>query len=126
MVGNLTTVTGAPARTPASPVAQSNVAGASSASEGAVSGKIVSAAGGELPPPEPKQADVERAVQQLNEIMRANNRTLSFRVDELSGRTVITVLDAATKEVVRQIPPPELLAVMHRLQQASGLVDSFT
>jgi uncharacterized FlaG/YvyC family protein len=41
----------------------------------------------------------------------------------LSGRTVITVLDARTKEVVRQIPSPEWLEVVRRLEQAGSLID---
>ena len=66
---------------------------------------------------------IERAVQHLNELMSDTQRSLRFQVDELSGRTVITVLDAETKEIVRQIPSPEWLAVVHRLEQAGSLID---
>jgi flagellar protein FlaG len=67
--------------------------------------------------------DVQRAVQHLNELMSDSQRSLRFRVDELSGRTVITVLDSETKEVVRQIPSPEWLEVVRRLEQAGSLID---
>ena len=68
--------------------------------------------------------DVERAVQRLNELMNDSQRSLRFQVDEISGRTVITVLDAVTNEVVRQIPSPEWLEVVRRLEQVGALIDA--
>lgn len=63
--------------------------------------------------------------QQLREIARANSRDLEFTVDEETGRTVITVRNAATGEVVRQIPGEELLDLQRRLNVGYGtLVDS--
>jgi flagellar protein FlaG len=83
------------------------------------------AAGQKLPVAELAElaVDVERAVERLNELMSDSQRSLRFQVDELSGRTVITVLDAKTKEVVRQIPSPEWLEVVRRLEQAGSLID---
>jgi flagellar protein FlaG len=88
-------------------------------------GKTSPVTGGILPPREPpvSRADVERAVQRLTELMSETQRSLRFQVDELSGRTVITVLDATTHEVVRQIPAPELLAVMRHLERVGALLD---
>jgi len=60
----------------------------------------------------------------LNEIMSETQRSLRFQVDEASGRTVITVLDEITKEVVRQIPSPELLTVMRHLARIGALLDT--
>ncbi len=117
MVGNITTVTAAPARTPAPSVPKATVP-----AEGLPGGNDRSAIGQDLPPPAHVVAaeDVERAVRQLNEMMARSQRSLRFQFDELSGRTIITVLDEVTKEVVRQIPPPEFLAVMRRLEEQSG------
>jgi flagellar protein FlaG len=90
-----------------------------------VSGKDAHTAGKKMPLVELAEiaVDVERAVQRLNELMADSQRSLRFQVDELSGRTVITVLDARTKEVVRQIPSPEWLEVVRRLEQAGSLID---
>jgi flagellar protein FlaG len=92
---------------------------------GLPAGNIPPASGRDLPPPEPpvSAADVERAVQRLSELMNETQRSLRFQVDELSGRTVITVLDAETNEVVRQIPSPELLAVVRHLERVGALLD---
>ena len=81
------------------------------------SGKIqppVPAASGAAPP-----ADVRETVRQLNEIMVESQRALHFRVDESSGRTIITVVNPDTGEIVRQIPSSDRL-VMSRLLDAFG------
>ena len=122
MVGNSTPVTAAPARTPAPALTYAKPptgAGVPAA------GNDPQAAGQNLPVAELAElaVDVERAVQRLNEIMSESQRSLRFQVDEISGRTVITVLDSETKEVVRQIPSPEWLEVVRRLEQAGSLLD---
>ncbi|HVY64324.1 MAG TPA: flagellar protein FlaG [Gammaproteobacteria bacterium] len=69
-------------------------------------------------------AQIERAARRLNETLAATNRSLSFRIDKGSGRTVITVVDAATQEVVRQIPSEDMLALSHALERSGGLLDA--
>jgi flagellar protein FlaG len=62
--------------------------------------------------------------QKLREIAQSNSRDLEFTVDEETDRTVITVRNAATGEVVRQIPGEELLDLQRRLNVGYGtLVD---
>lgn len=63
-------------------------------------------------------------VQNLNQFMTANRRDLVFRVDEGSGRLVITVMNPETGEVVRQIPPEELLSVAKTMREAGFLIDT--
>jgi flagellar protein FlaG len=87
------------------------------------SGKSSSPTGGDLPPPV-SAADIDRAVQRLSELMSKTQRDLRFQVDEISGRTVITVLDATTKEIVRQIPAPQVLAVARHLEHVGALLDT--
>lgn len=122
MAGNSNPVTAAPAR---APVLAATYTKAATGSSVPVAGNDPHAAGQQLPVAELAKIaiDVERAVQRLNELMSDSQRSLRFQVDELSGRTVITVLDAQTKEVVRQIPSPEWLEVVRRLEQAGSLID---
>lgn len=47
---------------------------------------------------------------------------LQFSVNEASGRTVVTVTDAQTGEVIREIPPPEQLNLAARLDEMIGLL----
>src|SRR5688572_15959174 len=122
-MGNANAVTAAPARTPAPTVQKPALPTSPS---GPPAGKTSPVTGGDLPPPEPpvSRAELERAVQRLTELMSETQRSLRFQIDELSGRTVITVLDETTHEVVRQIPSPELLAVMRHLERVGMLLDT--
>jgi flagellar protein FlaG len=85
----------------------------------------VAASGGNLPAaPSVPVVDVREAVERLNELLGNKQRNLRFQVDEGSGRTVITVINAATKEVVRQIPSAELLAIARKLEALGSLIDA--
>ena len=118
MVGNVTAVTAAPART-------SVPSGRTSAAPVLSAGKATSHSGDSLPAaPAVAAQDLERALRKLNETMAAAQRNLSFRIDKGSGRTVITVVDAATKEVIRQIPSEEVLAVSRALESSGALLDA--
>ncbi|MDP5290696.1 flagellar protein FlaG [Oceanimonas sp. CHS3-5] len=68
---------------------------------------------------------LEEMAEQVESFVSTFNRGLQFRVDEDSGRHVVTVLDSDTGDVVRQIPSEELLDVITRLNEASrGLIDT--
>ena len=67
------------------------------------------------------QEQVEQAVEDINDYLQSVGRDLSFAVDEDSGRTIITVIDSETQEVVRQIPPEELLNLALNLQDLGGV-----
>ncbi len=64
---------------------------------------------------------LNEAVRGLNEHVQIINRELHFSIDKDSGRTLIKVIDLATKEVIRQIPSKEALAVARMLQEGAGL-----
>jgi flagellar protein FlaG len=69
------------------------------------------------------QKDLKELVGELSDLVQAVRRELQFTVDEDSGRTVITVLDSVTGEVVRQIPPEEVLTLVGRFkEQQAGLL----
>ena len=85
----------------------------------------VSAAAAGVPPASGAQ-DLDRTVQQLNELAQTVRREIRFTIDDSTGRTVINVLDAETEELVRQIPSEEVLTVAARLKDEadSVLVDA--
>jgi flagellar protein FlaG len=82
--------------------------------------------GQELPVAMPAQPalDLESVVRRLNDSLAERQRNLSFHIDESSGRTVITVLDGNTQQVVRQIPAEEVLAFARAVEEAGVLVDA--
>lgn len=73
---------------------------------------------------EPSSDEVSQAVEDISQYFQSIERDLFFEVDEDSGRTIITVVDAETEEVVRQIPPKELLNIAKRLDDIKGVLFS--
>ena len=70
----------------------------------------------------------QKLVEQMNEFISSINTGLSFRVDEESGREVVTIYEAQTGDIIRQIPDEEMLEVLRRLRvqtarYSSGLVN---
>ena len=65
-----------------------------------------------------EELDMAETVNRLNDLIQAVRRELRFSVDDASGDTIITVIDSETQEVVRQIPPEEVLTLVTHLQQA--------
>lgn len=64
---------------------------------------------------EPTVVEVKQAARQLETFMQSMNRYLEFKVDQDSGRTIVTVKDKTTGEVVRQIPSEEVLRLAQNL-----------
>jgi flagellar protein FlaG len=65
--------------------------------------------GKELPQNVKAIADVSKeqvkdAVSKLNDYVQSTERTLDFKMDEDSGKTVIKVYDTLSAELIRQIP----------------------
>ena len=61
---------------------------------------------------------VRNAAKELNEFTKKIQTNLKFSVDEGSGRSVITVTDTQTGNVIRQIPAKEALAVANIIRDA--------
>jgi len=62
--------------------------------------------------------DAEALAKELAEV----SSSVRFEVDHRSGDVVINVLDPQTEEVVRQIPPKELLEIRRRLDAYLGML----
>lgn len=56
--------------------------------------------------------DLSEAVAEVQAFVQGMQRQLQFRIDEEAGsRTVVTILDSRTLEIIRQVPPEEILAL---------------
>ena len=60
------------------------------------------------------------AVKDLNGFAEKIQTNLNFSVDEGSGRSVITVTDKQTGDVIRQIPAKEVLAVANLIRESTA------
>ena len=54
--------------------------------------------------------------------IEVSNSRIEFKTDRESGRTSIVVIDKETKQVIREIPPENILKVSQRLRHAMGLI----
>jgi flagellar protein FlaG len=71
---------------------------------------------------EEMRENLREAIKRLNEMMREGSRDLNFSMDEATDRVVITVKNASTGEVVRQIPDATLLKVAHNIENLKGVL----
>jgi flagellar protein FlaG len=67
---------------------------------------------------------IESVTRQIDSFLRSINRSLLFRLDESSGRMVVSICDAETGEVIRQVPGDEALRIAQNIEnRLSGMLD---
>jgi len=62
--------------------------------------------------------ELENVVSQLQDYVQSIQRDMQFQIDDATGRIVVQVIDSNSKEVVRQIPSEEMLAIARHLADA--------
>ena len=111
-----------PSRMPQAPAALANSQAAkaveASRVQTAETAKAIAAA---IPDPLETRRELQEATEQLNQQMRRNSRDLSFSVDDVANKVVVTVKNREG-EVVRQIPNEAALRVAHNLDNMKGLL----
>ena len=60
---------------------------------------------------------LDEAVKKVSDFLSAQNRDLLFNIDEQTQRTVVTVKESSSGEVIRQIPSEEVLKLANRIQE---------
>ena len=69
--------------------------------------------------------DISGVVSAVNDLVSQVFATkITFDVDEATGEPVVRVLNKETGEIIRQLPPEELLALVAKMKQLSGLIFS--
>ena len=87
-------------------------------------------AASEPAPVEPSQAvsaaesaeSVRQAVEQVNDVLRRSAVGVEFSLDQGSGRVIARVVDSETKEILRQIPSEQMLAISRAIDDLRGLL----
>lgn len=72
--------------------------------------------------PAPSIEEVKQSVEKINKTIQTMNSNLQFSVDEDTKKNVVKVVDMQTKDVIRQIPSPEVLAIAKALDKLQGLL----
>lgn len=85
----------------------------------AARGTALPAGGKNLPPATPPTVEaVRKAAEDIDRFLRDAGHELSFAVDDDTGRTVISVRDPTTGELIRQVPSEEALRIARNLDRA--------
>lgn len=71
---------------------------------------------------EASRQQVEEAVKAVNEFIKPLNNSLQFNIDDDTGKTVVKVVDMATKEIIRQFPSEEMLSIAKAVDKMQGLL----
>jgi len=63
------------------------------------------------------QENVKAAIAEMSKYTQSIQRDIQFDIDDTSGRTVVSVLDRETQEVIRQIPDETFLKLARKLKE---------
>jgi len=66
--------------------------------------------------------EVAGAVSVIREFVQSVKRNLDFRLDDSSGRVVVSVTDSESGDVVRQIPSEDALKLAESLEEVRSLL----
>ncbi|MBN2401758.1 MAG: flagellar protein FlaG, partial [Spirochaetes bacterium] len=58
----------------------------------------------------------------LNSAAKSVNQRVSFSFNEKTDRVIIKFIDGDTNEVLREIPPKEMIRLLERMHELIGMV----
>lgn len=83
--------------------------------------KVSAAVPEPAPQQQPEPAQVQKAMESLKQLVEAKApNSLAFSIDESTGKTIVRITDAATGEMIRQIPSEEMLKIARSLDKMQG------
>jgi flagellar protein FlaG len=94
----------------------SDVAGAVAAAAASVQVKLDGKPGQE------NKQQISSAVSEINNFFQMAQRSLSFSLDESSGKMVMQIIDTETQEMIRQIPSEDVLKLAKHLDELTGVL----
>lgn len=65
---------------------------------------------------------LDNAVDAINKFLKPVASSLEFSIDQNSGRSIVQVIDTDTKDVLRQFPSKEALAISQELDRYQGML----
>jgi flagellar protein FlaG len=70
--------------------------------------------------------DINKALEVVSSFMNNSNKQVSFSNDNSSGKTVITITDKKTNEVINQFPNEKIILMAERIQDLHREAESIT
>ena len=85
---------------------------------GVGAGEKSAGAGGREPSGEERKA----AVEMLNQIVKSNNESLQFSIDDDTDIRLVKLIDISTKETIRQFPSEEIVDIARAMKKLQGMM----
>lgn len=77
------------------------------------------------PAPPIEVPKIESVTKQIDSFLRSFGRSINFRVDPGSGQMIVSVIDANTGEIIRQVPGEDALKLAQSIEASmSAMVDT--
>ncbi|BDM63792.1 flagella locus protein FlaG [Shewanella sp. NFH-SH190041] len=71
---------------------------------------------------QPTPEKMQELASKMSDMMSMMRKGLAFRVDDTSGKSVVSVMDVESGELIRQIPSEEALELATKLTEVTGLL----
>lgn len=97
-------------------LAQTKVSG------GRVQAEHIAAKESSVPDPKLTRANIEQILDTLNSAAKTVNERVSFSFHEETQRVIMKVMDSDTNEVVREIPPKEMIRFLEKMHEFIGML----
>jgi len=68
------------------------------------------------------EEDLEKAVEKANQSFKPHNRRLEFESHDRRDRIMVKVVDTATDEVIREIPPEKIIDMVADMLEMAGIL----
>ncbi len=68
--------------------------------------------------------DIQKLLEQISSQIQPESRALTFKVSEETNRVVVSVIDANTDELIRQIPAESIVRVAEALREYNAPIGS--
>ncbi len=68
------------------------------------------------------EEDIRESVKDVNEIVEKVKEGLSFQIHEETEKLMVQVIDVNTEEVIKELPPEEMLDLEARIHELVGLI----
>jgi flagellar protein FlaG len=75
---------------------------------------------------EVSENDINQALDVVSSFMNNSNKQIAFSNDNTSGKTVITITDKKTQEVINQFPSDKIILMAERIQDLHREAESIT
>jgi flagellar protein FlaG len=75
------------------------------------------------PPRQQQSEQVQKAVESLKQLVETvAPNSLAFSIDDSTGKTIVSITDTETGEMIRQIPSEEMLEIARSLDKVQGIL----